>query len=97
MKVRQFLLLSLAGLALGALTWHEMPAFAKEKPTRFGGPTSSQPLALTADGEFLLVVNPDNDTVSIFDVKNDKNRRVAEVSVGTEPNGVAVLPGGGLA
>jgi YVTN family beta-propeller protein len=97
MKVCQFLLLSLVGLALGALTWHEVPAFAKEKPARFAGPTSSQPLALTADGEFLLVVNPDNDTVSIFNVKNDRNRRIAQVGVGTEPNGVAVLPAGGLA
>jgi YVTN family beta-propeller protein len=65
--------------------------------TRFAGPTSSQPLALTADGNTLLVVNPDNNTVSLFDVASDHNSLVAKIKVGKEPNGVAVLPGGGTA
>ena len=62
--------------------------------TRFVGPTSSQPLALTADGAFLVVANPDNNTVSFFDVRGDKNRKLAEVPVQTEPWGVAFLPDG---
>ena len=62
---------------------------------RFPGPTSSQPLALTADGTTLLVANPDNNSVSIFDVKDDHNVLIDKVNVGKEPNGVAVLPGGG--
>ena len=62
---------------------------------RFSGPTSSQPLALTADGTTLLVANPDNNSVSIFDVKDDHNVLIDKVNVGKEPNGVAVLPGGG--
>ncbi len=62
--------------------------------TRFVGPTSSQPLALTADGAFLVVANPDNNTVSFFDVRGDKNRKLAEVPVQTEPWGVAFLPNG---
>jgi hypothetical protein len=33
-------------------------------------------------------------TVSIFDLKNGANTRVAQVTVGTEPNGVAVSPDG---
>ena len=33
---------------------------------RFTGPTSSQPLALSADGSVLAVANPDNDNVSFF-------------------------------
>src|ERR671924_1080344 len=79
------LLVSLTGIA------------AKGKTERFAGPTSSQPLALTADGKSLLVVNPDNSSVSIFDVKHGKNRLLARVRVGVEPNSVAVLPGGELA
>lgn len=62
--------------------------------TRFAGPTSSQPLALTADGGFLVVANPDNNSVTFFDVRSDRNRKLAEVPVQIEPNGVAFLPDG---
>src|SRR4029453_1932031 len=55
---------------------------------------SSQPLALSADGAFLVVANPDNNSVSFFDLRADRNRRVAEVPVQIEPNGVAFLPDG---
>ena len=61
---------------------------------RFVGPTSSQPLALSANGTLLLVANPDNNTVTLFDVTRDRNRRLGEVPVGREPNGVAVNPQG---
>ena len=61
-------------LMSGALVWYWIPVSAKdkkdkEKKDRFAGPISSQPLALTADGESLLVVNPDNNSVTIFAVK----------------------------
>ena len=46
----------------------------RSKPRRFTGPTSSQPLALTADDAFLVVANPDNNSVTFFDVSNDRNR-----------------------
>jgi YVTN family beta-propeller protein len=62
--------------------------------TRFAGPTSSQPLALTADGSFLVAANPDNNSVSFFDVRSDRNRKLAEVPVQIEPNGVAFMPDG---
>jgi YVTN family beta-propeller protein len=67
---------------------------AAQAITRFNGPTSSQPLSLTADDAFLVVANPDNNSVSFFDLRNDRNRRLAEVPVQTEPNGVAFLPDG---
>jgi YVTN family beta-propeller protein len=60
----------------------------------FAGPSSSQPLALSANGTLLAVVNPDDDSVTFFDVKRDRNARLATVHVGQEPNGVAVLPNG---
>jgi YVTN family beta-propeller protein len=62
--------------------------------TRFAGPTASQPLALTGDDAFLLVVNPDNNTLTAFDVRADRNRKLLELPVQAEPNGVAVLPDG---
>lgn len=65
--------------------------------TTFSGPTSSQPLALTADDAFLVAANPDNSSVSFFDLRLDRNRRLAEVPVQSEPNGVAILPDGSKA
>jgi YVTN family beta-propeller protein len=62
--------------------------------TRFAGPTASQPLALTADDSFLVVANPDNNSVSFFDLRADRNRKLAEVPVQSEPNGVVFLPDG---
>lgn len=61
---------------------------------RFVGSISSQPLALDANGTLLAVANPDNNTVTIFDVGADRNRRLREVLVGKEPNGVALNPQG---
>src|SRR5215213_6063774 len=65
-----------------------------ETPTRFAGPTSSQPLALTADDAFLVVANADNNSVTFFNVRRDHFRRLAEIKVQKEPNGVAFLPDG---
>lgn len=89
--------IALGAVALGGYFLH--PAKSEENNAeriadRFTGPTSSQPLALTADDAFLAVANPDNDTVSVFDVRGDKNTKLADVRVGREPNGVAFLPNG---
>jgi uncharacterized protein (TIGR03437 family) len=61
---------------------------------RYPGPTSSQTLSLSADDGLLAVANPDNNTVSLFDVRPGVNRKVAEIRVGVEPNGVALSPDG---
>jgi uncharacterized protein (TIGR03437 family) len=67
-----------------------------QAPLRFAGPTSSQPIALSADDSLLVVANPDNNSVTFFDPKNG-NARLAEISVGKEPNGVALSPDGSRA
>jgi YVTN family beta-propeller protein len=87
----------LAGvLAAGSAVWMSSgrEIVSAQTSPRFTGPTSSQPLALSADDWLLAVANPDNNTVSIFDVRNGANNRVAQVPVGLEPNGVAVSPDG---
>lgn len=61
---------------------------------RFTGAINSQPLALDANGTLLAVANPDNNTVTFFDVGADRNRRLREVAVGKEPNGVVLNPQG---
>lgn len=86
----------LSAFALAALIWHTT-ASADTPVTRFVGPTSSQPLALTADGGFLVVANPDNNSVTFFDVREDANKRLARVPVQKEPWGVAFLPDGSKA
>ena len=58
------------------------------------GPTSSGPIAITPDDKFVWVSNPDTDTVSVVEVGNDANKKVAEIKVGNEPNGIAIHPNG---
>jgi YVTN family beta-propeller protein len=98
---RRMLWVAVATVALGIAD-----GLRREPPTllaavgvleQFTGPTSSQPLALTANGAFLVAANPDNNSVSFFDVRSDRNRRVATVPVQTEPWGVAFLPNGSKA
>ena len=62
--------------------------------TRFAGPTSSQPLALSGDDSVLAVANPDNNSVTLFDLRSSPLARLVEVRVGVEPNGVALSPDG---
>ena len=85
-----------AALVMAGVLWMRPGdhAVSAQTPVRFTGPTSSQPLAASADDWLLAVANPDNNSVSIFDTRNGANTRVAQVTVGTEPNGVAVSPDG---
>jgi len=55
--------------------------------------TRSSPIAITSDNKFVWSVNPDNDTVSVFRVAKDANKKVAEIPVGKEPWCVAIAPG----
>jgi len=91
------MLLTVAAVAAVVVWLGQRPVAAQPPVTMFSGPTSSQPLALTADNSFLAVANPDNNSVSFFDVRLDRNRKLAEVPVQTEPNGVAILPDGSKA
>lgn len=82
-----------AAIAVSLLATRQMGRVSAQAAPRFTGPTSSQPLALSADDSLLLVANPDNNSVTLFDVKNG-NARLAEIPVGKEPNGVALSPDG---
>ena len=88
---------ALALLAGSVYVGRRTPALAQALSTRFPGALSSQPLAISADGAILVSANPDNDTVSVFDVSQDRNRLIGEVRVGSEPSGVAVVPNGSRA
>jgi len=78
-----------------ALVYFFRPAITPQagaQVARFSGPTSSQPLALSADDAFLIAANPDNDSVTLFSVGGAAELRLEELRVGQEPNGVAMLP-----
>ena len=72
----------LAALAAAGLVYFQgVPDAATPGVDQFVGPTSSQPLALSANGAFLVAANPDNNSVTFFDLRNDRNRRLAEIPV----------------
>ena len=55
-------------------------------------PTRSSPIAITHDDDYVWSVNPDNDSVSVFRVQNDRNIKVAQIAVDKEPWCVAITP-----
>lgn len=83
---------------LGLYIANHTSAISQQAPlptqNRFSGPTSSQTLALDAAGNLLAVANPDNDSMSLFDVSGDRNRKIREIHTGREPWGVVLNPQG---
>jgi YVTN family beta-propeller protein len=65
-----------------------------ESPARFAGASYSSPIAVTPDDRFVWVCNPDNDSVSLLEVDDDANVKIAEVRVGHEPTNLAISPDG---
>jgi YVTN family beta-propeller protein len=55
------------------------------------GPTHSSPIALAANDAFLVNVNPEADTISVFSVLPEPTK-LAEVTVGGDPSSVAIHP-----
>ncbi|HWW87486.1 MAG TPA: beta-propeller fold lactonase family protein [Vicinamibacterales bacterium] len=92
-----YVLVAMVGLFAAVIGWNWAAPSAVADGMRFAGPTSSQPLALSADDSLLAVANPDNNSVTFFNVAGGQSTRVQEVEVGQEPNGVALLPDGSKA
>ena len=92
--MRQIVAAAILGIPflLGAAIWAggglALAAGKKQPPLA----TRSSPIAITHDDEFVWSVNPDNDSVSVFNVTSDQNAKVAEITVGKEPWCVAVTP-----
>jgi len=87
---RRLWVLAIVVAAASGLLQQAAPA----KRAAFSGPTASQPLALSADGEVMAVANPDNNSVTFFDTSQAEPKLIDEVEVGREPNGVALSPDG---
>lgn len=55
-------------------------------------PTASGPIAITSNDRQVWVSNPDNNSVSIINVRDDANVKEGEIRVGQEPNNLAISP-----
>ncbi|HWQ13398.1 MAG TPA: YncE family protein [Roseiflexaceae bacterium] len=99
---RAWMVGAVLGYALLALAWsaaaapRASPRATDPAPKGVSEPTYSSPIALSADRNFVWVVNPDDDSVSV--IRADTDVVVARIAnVGDEPQSVAVHPGGQLA
>ena len=90
-KRKTFILYGVPALLVATFTGLRISEAAEPAAT-FADAQSSQPLAITSNGSFLGAVNPDNNTVSFFDLRGDFNQRIAQVPVQKEPNGIVILP-----
>ncbi len=79
---------------LGALCYQGAPLTRATAQAAANGPTQSSPIALAPNGRAVWVCNPDTDSVSVINVENDANQKVAEIKVGDEPNNLAIAPNG---
>jgi YVTN family beta-propeller protein len=61
---------------------------------RFQTPTNSSPIVVSPDDKYVWVANPDTDSVSVINVEDDANTKVAEIPVGDEPQNLAISPDG---
>src|SRR5262245_33455292 len=71
-------------------------AFALGALSLQAAPTRSSPIAISALN-LLVSVNPDANTVSLFDAAPVTPVKLAEVAVGNDPSSVAITPNGGRA
>jgi YVTN family beta-propeller protein len=58
----------------------------------YGRPTYSSPIAISQNDRLIWVVNPSDDSVSV--IRPDNNTRIAKITVGDEPQSIALAPTG---
>jgi len=75
-----------------AVVWAVLLPWAFEAVAQSVGPRQSSLIALTADDHRLVNVNPDANTVTVFDVTTDTPVKLKEIKVGRDPESIAVHP-----
>lgn len=83
-----------ATLAIAGLLVSRHPSVTAQSPPLLAGPSSSGPIAITPDGKFVWVVNPDKNSVSQINVQNDANQKAAEIPVLEGPSNLTISPDG---
>jgi YVTN family beta-propeller protein len=66
-------------------------------PATAAPPTQSSPIALSSNDAVLVNVNPDNNSVTVFDLTPSTIVKRTEIAVGKDPNSVAIHPSNGKA
>src|SRR5438094_56416 len=64
-------------------------SLAAAPPPGLPSPTQSSPIAIAHNGQFVVNVNPDGDTITVLRPTPNKLLKVAEIGVGHEPTSVA--------
>ena len=67
-----------------------MPDFARAQV--YSRATYSSPIAVSQNDRLIWVVNPSDNSVSV--IRPDNNTRITKITVGTEPQSVALTPDG---
>jgi YVTN family beta-propeller protein len=88
------LLVLAATLAIAVVLGSRHSTVTAQSPPLLAGPSSSGPIAITPDGNFVWVVNPDKNSVSQINVQNDANQKVAEIPVLEGPSNLTISPDG---
>ena len=58
------------------------------------GPRQSSTIAISVDAKALVTVNPENDSISVFDASSGTPAKLRDITVGTQPRSVAVTSDG---
>src|SRR5262245_11039580 len=91
MRSIHFKLISFLAL-LGILYWLTNAAASDHPSATSLGPRQSSPIALTVDDSKLVNVNPEANTISVFDTSSSMLVKLGEVKVGRDPESVAIQP-----
>ena len=67
-------------------------AFPLLLPVTLQAQRTSSPIAISGNDRLIWAVNPDDDSVSVF--RPDSNTRLTKISVGDEPQSIALTPDG---
>ncbi len=85
-----YALLVVALSALDGLLTRPPVAYGQSLAAVFDRPTTSSPIALSADNSLVWVVNPDDDSVTV--IRTDTNVAIKRIAVGDEPQSIALDP-----
>lgn len=77
-------------VVINALLWSDFSASAQAQATLLRRASKASTIAISNDDRFVVMVNPDDDSISIFSTANDT--RTAKLRTGTEPSAVVIHP-----
>ncbi len=69
-----------------------LAAYDSARAQSYNRPTYSSPIAISRDDRLIWAVNPSDDSVSV--IRPDNNTRLAKITVGDEPQSIALTPNG---